>query len=267
MRNTIFTSCAAIAAAVLLASGCGGSTGPPAQPAATTARPPAASGSPGTATRSPAVTPSPSAAPSPQAFGYQPLYPFSSRAQADAWQASYASGGHQPWHRRADLTALAFTQGYLRFRDISQVARQVINGNDARVTVGLRRPDGTVSQAATIHLVKYGTGRYAPWEVVGTDDTTLTLDSPGYGSAVSSPVTIGGTITGVDENLRAEARTLGTPGLAGSWCCQAAGGQATPWSATMTFHAAAGQILTFVVHTGGHLAAVERFAVTGARAR
>ena len=33
-----------------------------------------------------------------------------------------------------------------------------------------------VSTAAVVHLVRYGSGRYVPWEVVGTGDTTLTPD-------------------------------------------------------------------------------------------
>jgi hypothetical protein len=268
MSYALHRSGVVIVAAALLAAGCGGSGGSPQPGYADTATvgTPAKSGPPSSAQR-PSATPSPSAVKSPATFAYQPLYPFASLAQADAWQASYAAGGHQPWHRSAELTALAFTQGYLGFRQISKVASHLISGGDARVTVGLRRPDGTISQAAAIHLVKYGTGRYAPWEVVGTDDTTLIVHTPAYGAAVSSPVTVGGTITGVDENLRAEARTLSTPGLVGNWCCRAAGGQASPWSLTMAVRTAAGQVLTIVVHTGGHYAAVERFAVTGVRAR
>lgn len=251
----------AVAAAGLLASACGGGASAPQSPGPATAGASSSVSSGG-------ATPSPSSAPSPAVtFAYQPLFPFSSLAQAQAWQASYSSGGHQPWHLSADQTALSFAQGYLGFQEINKVASHAISGGDARVTVGLTRPDGSISSAAVIHLVKYGTGQYAPWEVVGTDDTTLTLETPAYGSAVSSPVTIGGTITGVDENLRAEARALGTASPVGTWCCQAAGGQASPWSLDVPFSAAPGQVITIVVHTGGHLAAVERFAVTGIRVR
>jgi len=83
------------------------------------------------------------------------------------------------------------------------------------VTVGLTLPDGQVNHAAIIHLVKFGSGRDAPWEVVGTDDTTLTLDIPAYGGTATSPVRIGGKITGVDESLRAEVRQLGSGGPGG----------------------------------------------------
>ena len=95
-----------------------------------------------------------------------------------------------------------------------------MSGGDAHVTVGFHRPDGHVSAAAVIHLVKYGSGRNVPWEVVGTDDTTLTLDVPAYGGIATSPVRIGGKITGVDESLRAEVHRLGASGPVGSFCCQ-----------------------------------------------
>ncbi len=241
----------------LLVTGCGGASGP-SPSAAPTASSPATP---------PASSPAPAPAPTPAAtpFGYQPLFPFASQADVQAWQASYASGGHQPWHLSADLTAIAFAQGYLGFTEINKVAGHRISGGDARVTVGLTLPNGHISSAAIIHLVKFGTGRYVPWEVVGTDDTDLTLDVPGYGTTVASPVKVGGTITGVDENLRAEVRTLGTAAPVGTFCCLPAGGQASPWSFTVPFHAGPGQVITIVVHTGGHVAAVERFAVTGVR--
>jgi hypothetical protein len=247
---------AAIAAAGLLAAGCGA------------AGPSASAPSPSTASASaPASAPvsAPATGSAPVPFAYQPLFPFGSLADVQAWQASYASGGHEPWHLNPGLTALAFTQGYLGFSRIDKVAALTLNGGDAHVTVGFHRPDGHVSAAAVIHLVQFGSGKNVPWEVVGTDDTTLTLDLPAYGGTATSPVRVGGKITGVDESLRAEIHRLGSSGPVGSYCCRPAGGQATPWSFSVAFHAPPGQLITIVVHTGGHVAAVERFAVTGVR--
>jgi hypothetical protein len=248
---------AAAAAAGLLAAGCGAAGPSPASHPA----------SPQRSTAAPAPTSAPVTAPAstPAPFPYVPLFPFGNLAAVRAWQASYASGGHQPWHLNPGRTALAFTQGYLGFARIDKVAALRTGGGDAHVTVGFIRPDGHVSAAAVIHLVKFGSGRYVPWEVVGTDDTTLTLDIPAYGTAATSPVRIGGKVTGVDENLRAEVHQLGSASPVGSYCCRPAGGQASPWSFTVAFRAASGQVITIVVHTGGHVAAVERFAVTGVR--
>ena len=71
-----------------------------------------------------------------------------------------------------------------------------MDGAEAYVAIGFRLPDGSPHTAADVHLVKVGTGADAPWEVVGTRDTTLTLDRPAYGSTVASPMTVGGRITG-----------------------------------------------------------------------
>lgn len=257
---TVIVRAVVTAAAGLLIAGCGSGTGAPSPTAA-----PAPTASPKVPSPTALATSSPSAAP--VQIGYQPLFPFASRAAAQAWQASYASGGHQPWHLSAIRTALSFTEGYLGFGGINRVVRHSARGRDARVTVGFALPNGSLSSAAVIHLVRYGAGGYAPWEVVGTDDTTLTLDLPAYGSAVSSPVRVGGKITGVDENLRVEVHSLGSGSSVGTYCCKPAGGQASSWSFPVTFAAAAGHVITIVVHTGGHVAGVERFAVTGVRVR
>jgi hypothetical protein len=91
------------------------------------------------------------------------------------------------------------------------------------------------------------------------------ITAAGTGTA-TSPVQIGGRVTGVDESLRAEVHQLGSSRPVGGYCCQPAGGRATAWSLIVPFRAASGQAITIVVHTGGHVAPVERFAVTGVRA-
>ena len=260
------------ALASLVIAGCG-STGT-STPAAST---PGAAGSSGSApatTRAPttpATTQVPATPGSPAyttglPAGYLPLFPFASLADVRAWQASYQSGGHQPWHRSPDITATAFA-AFLGYRDVTEVAGSSVSRGDAHVAVGIKLPNGTISTAAVIHLVLFGSGRYAPWDVVGTSDTTFTLDQPGYGSTVRSAVTVGGTITGVDESIKVTVHTLSSQGPVGSYCCRAAGGTRSPWSARVSFHAAPGQVITIAAATGGHVAAVERFAVTGARVR
>lgn len=199
------------------------------------------------------------------AFAYQPLWPFTDANDAAAWQQSFRDGGHQPWHLDAALTAESFTQGYLGYAAVNLTTSRRTEGNEAWIGVGYALPNGGTATAAVLHLAKLGSGTDAPWEVVGTEDTTLTVTAPAYGSTVGSPVTVGGRITGVDENIhvrifqqqRAPAgETGGIP----------AGGQNTPWSARLPFSAPAGSVLTIAVSTGGHLTDVERFAITGVRA-
>jgi hypothetical protein len=99
---------------------------------------------------------------------------------------------------------------------------------------------------------------------VGTRDSTLSITAPAYGAEVSSPLTAGGRITGVDEALRVavidgNGRTLGQVNSV------PAGGSNTPWSVTVGYAQPAGRVLTVVVSTGGHVAEVERFAITAVR--
>jgi hypothetical protein len=268
--------CAIAAIITLVIAGCGSAANSaPGTPAAgasaatsagasgsvsATARPPATP-----AATWPSATPGTPAQVTGLAAGYLPLFPFASLAGVRAWQASYASGGHQPWHRSPDITATAFA-AFLGYPDVIQVAGSAVSAGDAHVAVGIKRPNGTISTAAVIHLMLFGSGKYAPWEVVGTSDTTFTLDRPRYGGTVRSAVTAGGTITGVDESIKVTVHTLSAQGPVGAYCCRAAGGTRSAWSARVTFRAAPGQVITIAAATGGHLAAVERFAVTGTRA-
>ncbi len=206
--------------------------------------------------------PSPIAEPTaPVAFTHQPLWPFADATQVRAWQDAYRAGGQQPWHLDAGATALSFTQGYLGFGGIDRVVTTTTSGNDAWVDVGFALPDGRLSTAAAVHLTRWGTGTDAPWEVAGTRDTTLVLDLPPYGSTASTPLTVGGAITGVDENLR--VRVIAPTGQVGESCCLPAGGDATRWTTTVPLTGTARGTMTVVVSTGGHIAEVERFAVTG----
>jgi hypothetical protein len=257
-RHAVLVAVAMITGLVI--SGCGSAS----TPAPATGTPAAAGSSPfAPATQAPA-TPGPPAQTAGLPAGYLPLFPFADLAGVHAWQASYESGGHQPWHLRPDISATAFA-AFLGYTDVTQVAGSTVSGGDAHVAVGIKLPNGTISTAAVVHLVLFGSGKYAPWEVVGTDDTTLTLDRPAYGSTVPSPAGVGGTITGVDESIRVTVYRLSAQGPVGLYCCLAAGGTGSPWSASVTFRAVPGEVVTIAAATGGHVAAVERFAVTGVR--
>lgn len=233
---------------------------------------PGAGTSPTTTTSSSQSSPSP-AAPSPtrqvppsaQSFAYQPLWPFASVAEAAAWQSAYRDGGKQPWHLDADETALSFTTGFLGFTEIDRVVTRSIKGDEAWISVGYQSSEGPASVAAVLHLVRIGQGDDAPWEVVGTQDSTLTLERPRYGAKVTSPITVGGRITGVDESIRVDLRQSGAERPIGSSCCLPGGGEKQAWSVRVTFRGAAEGAVTVVASTGGHVQDVERFAITGVR--
>jgi hypothetical protein len=194
--------------------------------------------------------------------GYQPLWPFADYAQAELWRTT--AGGSQPWHADPEQTALSFTQGYLGFAELKQVTSHVLDAQGAHIGVGYLDPNGKPHTSALLHLVRFGTASDAPWEVVGSDDTTFSLEQPAYGSTVSSPVTVGGHITGADESIRVSVRRLGVETPVGQYCCLPAGGNNSPWSHQVSFTGSG--VITIVASTGGHLLGVERFAIQGVTA-
>jgi hypothetical protein len=216
-----------------------------------------------TGTSGPSVSVTPRVPGPPPAATAQWLWPFADRADVARWQQAYRQGGHQPWHLDAATTALGFA-GYLGYGGIDRVVRSTVDGQHAYVAIGFALPDGTRHTAADVHLVRAGTGRDAPWEVVGTRDTTLTLDRPAYGSTATSPMTVGGRITGVDERVVVTLRAQ-SGDVQASPAAVAAGGNRSPWSVRVRFSSRAGSTITVAAATGGHVAAVERFAVTGVR--
>jgi hypothetical protein len=217
-------------------------------------------------TRSTAVAAPPRATTVPATgFGYTPLYPFASVDEANAWKASYQATGAQPWHLDPGQTALSFT-GFLGYTDITTVVGARTDSTGAHVTVGLLDPNGRPTHAAVLHLRRFGTGADAPWEVVGTDDTTdFSLTTPLYGTTVTSPLKVGGAINGVDESIRVQVLQLSSSTPLGVSCCTPAGNSGKPWSATVTFKGATSKVIIVAASTGGHVASVERFTITGVR--
>ena len=217
------------------------------------------------------VAPTPTSAststvPGRRTFRYQPLWPFSSEADAAEWQNAYRTDGRQPWHLDPAQTALSFTTGFLQFEEINLVVSRSVRGDEATVAVGYRAETNAPSVAAVIHLARLGQGTDAPWEVVGTRDSTLTLEQPRYGAVAGSPVTVGGRITGVDEAIRVDVRQASSARPLGTFCCVPAGGERQPWTARVPFRTAADPVIVIVASTGGHYQGVESFAVTAIRA-
>lgn len=258
---------------VLALVGCTGSGGPAGASEPSSSRPavdspstPAPDPPPSTESSAPSATASAprSGSPLPGFSDLQPLWPFTTLAQAREWARAFRSGGHQPWHLDPEQTALSFTGHYLGFEAVDRVTSRAIGGREARIGVGLSGTEST-GTAAVIHLVRFGTGPDAPWEVVGTDDTTFSMTRPGYGSVARSPMTVGGRITGVDESVRVDVRQPSSPNPLGTSCCMSAGGNGQPWRSTVSFTGAYDPVLTVVASTGGHIAEVERFTVTAVR--
>ena len=198
-------------------------------------------------------------------FAYQPLWPFRSLEEVTAWQREYRAGGQQAWHLDPGQTALNFASGYLGFREVDRTTSSSTSGDGVLIGVGYETEGGRTGTAAVVHLLRFGPGPDAPWEVVGTEDSFFSLTNPSYGARVTSPLTAGGRITGVDESIRVEVRQVSSAAPLGEFCCVPAGGEGSPWQATVTFRGASDGVLTVVASTGGHLLRVERFTVTAVR--
>jgi len=264
-RATVWLIAALLGSVAL--TGCGRrGAAPPAASTTTTTTGPASTT---TTTTVPVSTTVSTAPPTPAALGpYQPLFPFDTAAAVDGWRRGAAAGGHEPWHLDAGQTAVAFAR-WLGYADVDTATSVRNDRTGAHVGVGfpVEGGPGRTTTAAVVHLVRWGSGPDAPWEVVGTDDTSFSVTAPAYGATVVSPVRVGGRITGVDENIRVEVRSATSSSVVGAACCRPAGGEATPWSVTVSFAAPAGSLLVVSARTGGHLATVERFAVTAVRVR
>jgi hypothetical protein len=223
--------------------------------------PPSQSPSQGATTPS-ASRPPTSVAPPSFVLGYQPLWPFGSYAEAEQWRTK--GGGSQSSLLDPGQAALNFTTTYLGFVELNLVTGTRTDSQGAHVGVGYRDPNGQLRTAATLHLVRYGTATDSPWEVVGSDDTTLSLEKPAYGSRVSSPMTIGGHITGVDENIVVSVVHPDNPNVTSSvrLAQVPAGGTHAAWTTGPVSFDERG-VLMLVASTGGHLQEVERFAIQG----
>jgi hypothetical protein len=200
-----------------------------------------------------------------EGFPYQPLWPFASQDEADRWLRGGAVAD-EPWHADPKATALLFAKDYLGFAEIDRTTTVTEQVDEAWVGVGYASPNGESNTAATIHLARFGTAPNAPWEVVGSRDDALTLSTPRYGSTVGTVIEAGGTITGVDESLHLQVRQSTQENALGDYCCVPAGGESRPWSAKFSTLPPQPGALTLVVWTGGHVADVEKFSVTGLRA-
>jgi len=249
-----------VTAAVLLLAACGSAGS---GPSASTSRPRrTTSTSSGTTSTTASSTPSGDAVLAPPLL---PLFPFQTAGEAQAWITEHRASGARPEFADAGQTAVAFAR-FLGYTEVDRVVATTIDAKGAHVSVGFLVPDTQQERTASVvHLVRYLPDADAPWEVVGTDDTTFALTTPRYGGTIASPLAVGGRITGVDESIRVQVRQLHADAPLGEFCCIPAGGENGPWSGSVTFTAPTDPILMVSASTGGHVLRVERFTVNGVR--
>ncbi|HVM01518.1 MAG TPA: hypothetical protein VM263_02525, partial [Acidimicrobiales bacterium] len=106
------------------------------------------------------------------------------------------------------------------------------------IALALETEVGRTGTAAVVHLLRFGPGPDAPWEVVGTENSFSASPRPAYGARVTSPLAVGGRITGVDESIRVQVRQVSSDRPIGELCCLPAGGEGSPWQASVSFQGA-----------------------------
>jgi hypothetical protein len=180
----------------------------------------------------PTATPQPTAPPAGSDFSTTPpmLWPFTSDNEARSWERS---PGPRTWASDPDQVTRHFVQDFL---GITGASTTLVSGDCIDcpsqhrpttvigVTVGGRR-------VAAVQLAQVSDAK-GPWTVTGVLGADLTITSPRPGAAVSSPLSVTGRITGVDENVRlrlitATGKEIATAG--------APAGSAVPWQGTLAW--------------------------------
>ena len=114
---------------------------------------------------------------------YVPLWPFANYTQARN-EATIGCPANAACELSAAQTALEFTQTYLDFSDITNVTSSSVGSDEAKVGVGYRTrvasPSCRSSAPDPVRGLPQDPER--SWEVVGSEDTTLSLEKPAYGS-------------------------------------------------------------------------------------
>jgi hypothetical protein len=198
--------------------------------------------------------------------GVLPLWPFSTAEQVRAWQQHRRAAGGDAQHRLdAAATALEFTRGALGFTAVDRVTADDGGADERLVGIGWEAEPGLDLTVATLRLVRFGSGEQAPWVVTGTRDPAA-VATPGYGTTVRFPLEVAGRLSGVDETVRVTVTGPGGARLGAAGPLSLGGDQ--DWAVEVPLTGAAppsGALLVVAVWTGGHLGAVEWFAVTGVR--
>jgi hypothetical protein len=156
--------------------------------------------------------------------GFRGIWPFTSRAEVDAYAA-----GTDRVYRDPSATARQFASEYLGMRAPASLSITG-TGSTREVGVGPRAGEGGGSQAdpgitTLVSLEQLGPqGPSGPWSVVGARSPKIELESPAARSTISSPsVLVGranvfeGTVTvRVKEDGMTQTQTLGQGFVTGS---------------------------------------------------
>ena len=151
------------------------------------------------------------------------IWPFASHAQADAWR--HAQSG-RPWAASNLGVAQHFVDDYLRLSGIHLVQTCV-----SCDVVELVNADGR--DVGTVGLVREDDGSPRAYSVAGVSVRQgFSVTAPREGGRISSPLTVRGTIVGVDDNVAISLVAQDGRTIASS---AAPAGSGAPWATTLTW--------------------------------
>jgi hypothetical protein len=146
------------------------------------------------------------------------VWPFTTAAEAEAWRST------APWATDKKQVAGRFATGLLGLKGVT--TGTVCESCDL---VELRLGGALVGTAT---LVRYDVGGTRVYTVVAVDGGDLKVTRPTAGAAVTSPTSVSGRITGVDENVSLSLVTQAGKKLA---TAGAPAGSAVPWQASLSW--------------------------------
>jgi len=160
--------------------------------------------------------PSPTTPPVPVgSYSGPAIWPITSQAEADAWDEAWAESGLEVGRR--------FVRDHLKLTDVT--LRQDCLSCEVLAVVS-----SDLKDIATLVLAHYTVGEKHLFTVVSVEGTDLKVSTPKQGAAVSSPLSVSGTIEGVDESIRVTLLDGDGGQVAQAF---AAAGSGAPWRTTL----------------------------------
>ncbi len=157
---------------------------------------------------------------------YPAIWPFTTQAQASAW---VEDSGSMPWADNGLEVGRHFVREHLGFTQIT-VTQTCVSCDVLALSVsGTSVGELVLGRVGAGFATGHGTRLFTVTDVRGTD---LTITTPKAGASVTSPLGVGGRITGVDENVSLRLLSLAGDQLAAAG---APAGSAVPWSTTLSW--------------------------------
>ena len=182
-----------------------------------------------------------------------PVWPFTTDAQAADWLADPGARG---WARDPVQVVQHLVDDFLKLPGGTAVG--TAGGGDVqRVVVKIGgRP------VSTVQVEQVGRTTSGPWSVTGAASEDVGITAPEADAAVTSPLTVTGRVTGVDESVRVQLLASSGTELAGGY---APAGAEEPWSLPLRWTSSAWSVGAVVASTANGNGDLRAFGLTPVR--